>query len=227
MELPTEFVQITKSANNGIPNSEHNRNENEQHTDSITENVHVIQTDVIDGGERLKTQTISNHNSTKQNKEQNLWKFMYVNIRGIKGKMCSLIEQIDSEKPAIFLLTETLLSTNANIQISGYTFFGRARNGKSGGGVGVLVREDIRNSIIPHLTERNLEIIWISIRRKNKPPFFVGCYYGKQESRVSKEEIDDEMRLLSEEIEEFRKEGNIIIFMDGNGKLGLLGEQKS
>ena len=72
-----------------------------------------------------------------------------------------------------------------------------------------------------------MEIIWISIRRKNKPPFFVGCYYGKQESRVSKEEIDDEMRLLSEEIEEFRKEGNIIIFMDGNGKLGLLGEQKS
>ena len=105
MELPTEFVQITNSANNGIPNSEHNRNENEQHTDSITENVHVIQTDVIDGGERLGTQTISNHNSTKQNKEQNLWKFMYVNIRGIKGKMCSLIEQIDSEKPAIFLLT--------------------------------------------------------------------------------------------------------------------------
>ena len=35
------------------------------------------------------------------------------------------------------------------------------------------------------------------------------------------------MNLRSEEIEEFKREGEIIIMMDGNGKLGLLGEEKS
>merc|ERR1739838_1196491 len=90
-----------------------------------------------------------------------------------------------------------------------------------------MVREDIKNIIIPHTSDRNIEIIWISIRRKNQHPVFVGCYYGKQESRCSKEEITEEMLSLSEEIEEFKTEGEVILFMDGNGKMGLLGEEKS
>ena len=35
------------------------------------------------------------------------------------------------------------------------------------------------------------------------------------------------MNHLAEEIEEYQKEGEVIIFMDGNGKIGLLGEEKS
>ena len=70
-------------------------------------------------------------------------------------------------------------------------------------------------------------MMWIGIRRKNHHPLFIGCYYGKQETRCNKEEITEEMRLLSEEIEELKHEGNILIFMDGNGKVGLLGEEKS
>ena len=35
------------------------------------------------------------------------------------------------------------------------------------------------------------------------------------------------MSILSEEIERYQKEGEVIIFMDGNGKIGLLGEEKS
>ena len=55
----------------------------------------------------------------------------------------------------------------------------------------------------------------------------IGCYYGKQESRCNQDEISEEMNLLSEEIEEYKKEGEIVIFMDGNGKLGILDEEKS
>ena len=42
-----------------------------------------------------------------------------------------------------------------------------------------------------------------------------------------KEEIKNEMDILSEEIEEMKKEGDVMIFMDGNSKLGILGEEKS
>ena len=77
------------------------------------------------------------------------------------------------------------------------------------------------------MSDRPIEIIWISIRRRNNDPLFIGCYYGKQESRCSTEEIKTEMNILCEEIEEMKKEGDIMIYMDGNGKLALLGEEKS
>ena len=71
-------------------------------------------------------------------------------------------------------------------------------------------------------------MVWVSTRRKNdNQPLFFGCYYGEQETRCSKEEIQNEMSILSEEIERYQKEGEVIIFMDGNGKIGLLGEEKS
>lgn len=54
----------------------------------------------------------------------------------------------------------------------------------------------------------------------------IGVYYGQQES-LSKNEIDLEMSLLKEEIHEMSQEGEILIAMDGNGKIGLLGEEHS
>ena len=74
------------------------------------------------------------------------------------------------------------------------------------------------------ISNRNIEVIWVSIRRKNLPPIIVGTYYGKQESRTSKEEIEKEMTLLTEELEEMKNEGEVLLTMDGNAKIGLLGE---
>ena len=154
-------------------------------------------------------------------------KIMYSNIRGLRGKRSSLIEQLSTEKPNFFLLTETLLTSDLDIQIEGYTFFGRSRQGRTGGGVGILVRNDTLNNTIPHVTDRDIEIIWVSYKREKHQPIFIGCYYGKQESRCSKEQIMNEMDRLAEEIQEYKNEGEILIFMDGNGKIGLLGEEKS
>ena len=172
--------------------------------------------------------TTSNKHKTKKplNPINNL-KIIYTNIRGLKSKISCLIEQLASEKPHLYLLTETLLTTDTDMQIQGYTFFGKARNGRGGGGVAILVRNDIINLVIPHISDRDLEIMWVSFKRKKCMPILIGCYYGKQESRCSKDEINIEMGKLSEEIEEYRKEGEVMIFMDGNAKIGLLGEQKS
>ena len=152
---------------------------------------------------------------------------MYTNIRGFKGKKSSLTEILNENKPHLFFLTETQMRTDSNEQIDGYTFFGRKREGKIGGGVAFLARNDIKNSLMTHYSERNIEIIWTSIRRKGNPPFFIGTYYGKQETRTNKEEIEKEMELLMEEIEEQKNEGEILLTMDGNAKIGLLGENVS
>ena len=128
--------------------------------------------------------------------------------------------------PHLFLITETQLQSNSGIRFHGYTYYGRVREGKNGGGVAILARNDIRPNISIHQTERNIEIIWVSVRRKNMPPIMIGTYYGKQEA-VSKDEIDREMTFLNEEILEKKKEGEILLTMDANAKIGLLGEETS
>ena len=155
------------------------------------------------------------------------WRLMYTNIRGMKGKKNSLIEILHDNDPHIFLLTETQLRSNVGMHIEGYKFYGRKREGKIGGGVGILVRNDIVDKTTPHISNRNAEIMWISIHRNQSRPLFIGVYYGQQESRTSKNEIEMEMCLLKEEINEMQNEGEILIIMDANAKIGLLGEEKT
>ena len=152
---------------------------------------------------------------------------MYVNIRGLKGKKASLTEILNDNKPHLFFLTETQMRSNSNEQFDGYTFYSRKREGKTGGGVAFLARNDIKNSLMTHFSERNIEILWTSVRRKGHPPLFIGTYYGKQETRTNKEEIEKEIELLMEEIEEQKNEGDILLTMDGNAKIGLLNENIS
>ena len=152
---------------------------------------------------------------------------MYSNIRGIKSKKASLIEILEDINPHLCLLTETQMRTNTGFNIKGYTFFGRKREGKVGGGVGILARNDKVHLLTPHINDRNIEIMWVSIKRSNAVPVFVGVYYGKQETRTSKNEIEQEMNMLSAEINEMKNDGEVVVAMDGNGKIGILGEETS
>ena len=151
---------------------------------------------------------------------------MYTNIRGIKGKISGLTALLDEYSPHLFLVTETQLRSDTGITIPNYTFHSRKREGQVGGGVGILVRNDMRSYVAVHKPDRNIEILWLSIRRKNNPPLILGTYYGKQET-TSKEDIEKEMTQLQEEIIEMLKEGEVVLTMDGNAKIGILGEEIS
>ena len=121
----------------------------------------------------------------------------------------------------------TQLKNNVGMRFEGFVFFGRSRIEKSGGGVAILVKEELKNSFSLHVSERNIEILWVSASRTNKKTVYFGVYYGKQETRVSKEEIEEEMDLLEEEIMDIKKEGEVLLAMDANGKIGILGEEPS
>lgn len=84
---------------------------------------------------------------------------MYSNIRGMNGKKNSLTEILHESDPQIYLLTETQLRSNAGIKIDGYNFYGRKREGKLGGGVGILVRNDILTKTAPHVSDRSIEMM--------------------------------------------------------------------
>ena len=152
---------------------------------------------------------------------------MYSNVQGIKSKRNSLINIFEELSPKIALITETQLTEGSGIKIEGYTFFGKAREKKAGGGVGIFVDNEIKHCTAPHINSRNLEIIWISITRKNLRPLFVGVYYGKQESEGTKADIEAEIGQLTEEILEVQQEGEMILFMDANAKIGLMKEPVS
>ena len=81
-----------------------------------------------------------------------------MNVRGLKGKKASLTELANEKNPHLILITETQLRSNTGINIPGYTFYGRKREEKIGGGVGTLVRNDIRQNAASHTSERNIEI---------------------------------------------------------------------
>ena len=118
------------------------------------------------------------------------------------------------------------MKVGAGINFEGYTFFGRTRSEGNGGGVGILVKNELKTQVAPHSSSKDIEILWLSLRRSGLL-LFIGVYYGKQESRVPKAEIENEMDLLTEDILEKQSEGEVLLIMDGNGRIGLLGEKVS
>ena len=134
-------------------------------------------------------------------------------MRGLKSKMPGTKDLLADIKPTIALFTETHLPDNKGIKIDGYTFFGKAREDKPGGGVGICVANNMKSVVSPHHTHRDLEIVWVSIHRPGQPPIAVGVYYGKQES-ASLEEIREETDLLTEEVLEMKATGEIILCME-------------
>ena len=88
------------------------------------------------------------------------------------------------------------------------------------------MKDEKRSVVAPHLTERPLEILWVSVARENMKPLFIGVYYGIQES-TNLERAKAEMAHLAEEIEEMKLEGELILCMDANAKIGLMGEEPS
>jgi hypothetical protein len=107
------------------------------------------------------------------------------------------------------------MKVGAGINFEGYTFFGRTRSEGNGGGVGILVKNELKTQVTPHSSSKDIKILWLSLRKSGRP-LFIGVYYGKQGSRVPKVEIEHEMNLLTEDILEKQSEGEVILIMDGN-----------
>ena len=153
-------------------------------------------------------------------------KVVYANARGLISKLASVKEMLSETGAIVACVTETHLSENKGVAIDGYSFFGRAREGKSGGGVGIFVKNTMKQTASPHYSSKDIEIVWVSINRRQQSPVHIGVYYGKQES-TSQEEIKEEMDNLTEEILEMKASGEIILCMDGNARIGLMGENTS
>ena len=87
--------------------------------------------------------TVENKNEMKE--ARNILRVMYTNIDGIVSSLLDLKDYIRTSDPDIICLTETKLKEEIQlgIKIEGYNTWRKDRKGKSGGGVLILVKDDI------------------------------------------------------------------------------------
>ena len=87
--------------------------------------------------------------------------------------------------------------------------------------MGVFVKQEITQSTTIHkIGEDNLEIIWIRICLRKKKELYIGVYYGKQETRMAKEEVINEVIDIASQIKKIQeKSDNILLVGDFNAKL--------
>ena len=141
----------------------------------------------------------------------------------MKSKVSSLTTALHTHGTHIAAITETHLTNNETINIKGYQWIGRNREEK-GGGVGFLIRNDIKTLIEESNTPPNnfLESKWITV--KGNANIAMGVIYGKQES-ATKDEAERQFQELTTAINRMQKHSSVIILGDLNAKLEITKNQ--
>ena len=103
--------------------------------------------------------------------------------------------------------------------MEGYEWANKPRKNKRGGGVAILIREDIYHltEVVDNLEDHDQEILWIKLNRAKKK-IFIGIFYGPQE-KCSNEESERQYAQITSQINKMKNEGQVILMGDFNAKL--------
>ena len=144
---------------------------------------------------------------------------MHLNVRGLINKQDPLLRLITTlggkNKVSMVSLNETWLcnDTISKVDIAGYNYVGKCREGRKGGGIGVLLSDEIRyrelNDKLPKLP--TIEYICIEVLMKRKAIIVVSLY--RPPNQLASESISDIKKLL-ELLEKENKE--LILCSDHN-----------
>ena len=123
-------------------------------------------------------------------------------------------------QPHIITLAETKLQSKPPI-LKNYSWLTKNRQNREGGGVAILIRNDIapKTTKVTNIEDQNQEILWIEIKNHKKPTY-IGVYYGPQENTPS-DEIERQYSQLLTQIIKLKYKGHIILTGDFNAKLQL------
>ena len=161
------------------------------------------------------------HKRVRIKKNKNLT-IAAINPNGIKGKLDSIESLLTAVNIHIALISETKLTKNQKINIKGYKWIGKSRKHKEGGGVGIL----LSNEIAKHAKEdnssdeeENLEALWITLgcRPRN---ISIAVFYGPQENEKH-EKVKEFYEKFENQIKQKSKNNEIIIGGDFNAKLAF------
>ena len=149
---------------------------------------------------------------------------MYANINGATGKANSLITAAQTNSSHIITLAETKITSHPP-KINGYSWLTKNRNYNQGGGVAILIRDDIKHTCqqITDLEDQDQDICWMKMHTNNSA-LHIGVYYGKQE-QAPEEQIREEFSKLTTQINKLKQNGEVILTGDFNAKLEVNNDQ--
>ena len=114
----------------------------------------------------------------KQNKGV---KIGHLNIRSLLKKIDEIKILIHQNSFDILAISETWLSDkipNELVNIPGFNVYRKDRP-SHGGGVLIYIKETLRHTYCPDLTNfNNTEVVWVRIDNKSSPSFYVSCVYN-------------------------------------------------
>ena len=147
-------------------------------------------------------------------------KIIYYNAQGIRSKRVSIIQTLIVMEPDIMAFTETHLQDNHQIAYKGYKWIARNRTDQSGGGIGMLVKENLyKTQVTLHHSHEDIEAMWVQIGHQN--PHYIGLIYAQQEN-AAKTLVEDEYEDITTEIMRLSKTtDNIMLIGDYNAKLDM------
>ena len=143
-----------------------------------------------------------------------------MNVRGIIGKVRSIESLLEAAKIDIALITETKLPKSENISIKGYRWIAQPRQKSKGGGIGILIKENLaRNTVDDSNIEEHedLESKWIQIECGPKN-ISIGVVYGPQENEKI-EKVKQIYNALDIQIKRMSINNEVILAGDFNAKL--------
>ena len=150
------------------------------------------------------------------NSEKNDFRIMQLNIRGISSKIDELNYLINNtfvnDNPDVILLCETWLTDNSpNPHIPGYNLVLNNRLTKHGGGVAILIADNIQHrEVINYNKHETYESCFVEIKTKNRE-FLVGSIY-----RPPNTDPNGFSDWLKETISHLKNSNEVIIGLDHN-----------
>ena len=143
-----------------------------------------------------------------------------LNIRGIYSKKTQLIDLIDNvlenNQPDLLLFSETWLTPNSpNLHIHGYSLIHKPRECKCGGGVGVLVSDELCCQDVTNLKFKSeeFESCFVEIPLRNGNSLLIGSMYRPPNTEIDK--FNDEYNEILCKIKR-RNYTYIVLGMDHN-----------
>ena len=162
------------------------------------------------------------HRRTRKNKNDfKNFKVYYVNTRGIKSKMDSLVRIANEIQPQVMCVTETMLGEKEEkIDIPNYEIF---YNSKKAGQAGIIIaiKENLKHvTVETERTNDEYQSLWIKIDNgKNK--INVGCVYAPQENKTKLKTYTQMYRNIETRIKKIKVDKErLILTGDFNGKIG-------
>ena len=161
-----------------------------------------------------------NRHPRRKKTDNNELRIIYANANGIAGKTESLKNALETYQAQIATIVETKIETIPPL-IEGYKWIIKNRHMRAGGGLAILIRDDLQNQtkVTQGLEDHDQEILWLTINLRHQN-IFIGVLYGLQEN-ATRDEVERQYSQITTQIVKLKQEGEVILTGDFNSKIEI------